>query len=152
MRTAGAFTTSASPARLRELFESPAALSAVSTFRNVVRRDPATLSMTFTPVLGLGPIPFITTVVTKAQGPQRVELAVTACHGLHAVDVDLVVQLEETSRGADVAWIADVVVRGAAASVSQRVAKDLATRAVGDLLESIVRLAGVGDSATEVAR
>jgi carbon monoxide dehydrogenase subunit G len=106
--------------------------------------------MTFAPVLGLGPIPFITTVVTKAQGPERVELAVTARHGLHAVDVDLVVQLDETSGGTDASWIADVVIRGAAASVSQRVAKDLATKAIGDLLASIATLAGVGDPATGV--
>ena len=145
MRTAGAFATSASDAQLHELFASPAPLSAIPTLRNVVRTDPETLTMIFAPVIGLGPIPFITTVVTKAQAQQRVELAVNARHGLHAVDVDLVLQLDETAAGTAASWIADVVVRGAAASVGQRVAAALATKAIGDLLESIAKLAAVSD-------
>lgn len=149
MRTEGIFVTSASAARLCELFESPVALSAIPTFRNVVRTDPQTLSMIFTPVFALGPIPFRTTVVTKAQGPHRVELGVTAFHGLHAVDVDLVVQLHETNVGTDASWVADVVVGGAAASVGQRVAKGLAAQAIGDLFSSI---AGAVDSETGASK
>jgi carbon monoxide dehydrogenase subunit G len=150
MRTAGTFATTATHQQLREVFASPAALSAVPTIRNVVRTAPQSLSMIFTPVIGLGPIPFTTTVVTKAEAPQRVELAVNARHGLHAVDVDLVLQLAETSGGTAASWIADVVVRGAAASVGQRVAKDLATKAIADVLQNIARCARPGASVIEV--
>ena len=108
--------------------------------------------MTFSPVIGLGPIPFVTTAVTRAQAPRRVELGVNARHGLHAVDVELVVELDETVSGTSVVWLADVVVRGAAASVGQRVAKDLATKAIGDLLEGISRRAEASDGVDEVAR
>ena len=139
MRTSGAFTTAASAAQLRALFGSPTGLEAVPVLRDVTRRDPETLSMVFTPRISLGPIPMATTVRTVSDAAERVELAVNGQRGSQAVDVALVVELaaaQDGRPGTAVSWTADVVVRGVAASVGQRVGGDLATQAIGDLLAS----------------
>ena len=141
MRITGQLTTPASRAQLRTVLASPEALSALTTLRDVTRTDPTTLSMTFTPSLGLGPIPFATTVVTKTDNDDHVELAVHGRYCAHVVDVALSVDLGPADDGTLVGWSADVAVRGAAASVGQRVVRDLATKAIDDVLRSAVEAA-----------
>ncbi len=142
MRLSGAFTTAASGIQLRDLFDSPADLETVPTLRDVTRRDQDSLAMVFTPRTSLGPIPLATTVRKVFESDERMELAVNGQRGSQAVDVDLALSLapahEDPSRTA-VSWTADVAVCGAAASVGQRVARDLAIHAIGDLLESAAK-------------
>ena len=136
MRTTGAFLTQASAGQLRTLLASPTGLETIATLRHVVRTGPETLSMLFTPVLALGPVPLETTVVTTYDSEQRVDLAVRGRRGSQVVDVTLVVELGESRDGTAVSWTADVAVRGVAASVGQRVAGDLAGQAISDVLKS----------------
>jgi carbon monoxide dehydrogenase subunit G len=146
MKVEGVFPTDATVAQLHALFASPASLETVPCLAEVVRTDSRTLRMVFTPRLALGPVPLATAVVTTGASAERVELKVCGRHGAQMVDVALVVCLAPTELGTTVSWTADVVVRGAAASVGQRVAGDLAARAIGDLLASAA-LAATGVAA-----
>lgn len=100
---------------------------------------------TFSPITALGPIPLATTITTVSRSGSRAVLRVVGRRGVQSVTVDLELDVHDDTgdtTGAVVSWSAEVVVRGSAASVGQRVARDIATRAISSVLAEAADRAG----------
>lgn len=59
----------------------------------------------------------------------------------HAVDVRIVLAFTPHGDGSRVTWTADLVVRGPARSVGQRVARGVSARVIGDVLRDAAAVA-----------
>ena len=134
MNVTGSFSTTATVAGLRSLTSAPDLLEAVPTLRDVRAVAPGVVHTVFSPVIALGRIPLATTITTVEDSEEGATLHVVGRRGVQSVDVDLVLCFSPAQDGTDVDWSAEVVVRGNAASVGQRVARDIATRAIGEVL------------------
>lgn len=147
MRIGGSFTTPATVDQLRQLFGSPSQLEQISVLSDIDQPSAGLLTMVFTPHLALGPVPLLTTVRTLVDSGHGVELAVVGRRGHHSVDVTLRIELSTDDRdasglsGTALEWSADVVARGSVASVGQRVVRDLAFKAIDDLLMETAKVA-----------
>lgn len=141
MRIEGAFTTRATGDQMRELLGSAERVNEVPALTDVVRIDPRTLAMVYSPRLVMGPVPLSTTIETVSESDERVDLLVTASRGAQAIEVALALRLEAADARSTVSWVADVAVRGNIASVGQRVARDLIARAIDDILTEAAHVA-----------
>jgi len=136
VKVKGEFTTTTSAGALRALDSQPEKLAGVPALDDVLATPDGGFTALFTPTTPFGRQPIETRVVTERADESGAELRVHGRRGPHVIDVELTISLAEASGGTVVTWEAEVGVRGAAASVGQRVALDVARRAIGDLLVS----------------
>ena len=137
MKIGGQFTVASSVGALRVLGTQPEKLAGVASLSDVVSAPGGGgFTALFTPITPLGRQPIAARVVTERADEKGAELRVHGRRGPHVIDVELTISFVEASEGAVVSWEAEVWVRGPAASVGQRVALDVARRAIGDLLVS----------------
>lgn len=144
MNVTGSFTTTASVVGLRSLASAPDLLSAVPTLRDVHAGAPGVVQAIFSPVIALGRIPLVTTITTVEDGDDGASLHVVGRRGVQSVDVVLTLRFGSADEGTVVDWSAEVVVRGNMASVGQRVARDIAGRAIGQVLADAATAAASG--------
>lgn len=142
MNITGSFQTTTAVAGLRALAATPVVLEKVSTLRDVHAVAPGVVQAVFSPVISLGRIPLATTITMVDDTDSAAVLRVIGRRGVQSVDVGLQLQFTPTGAGTSVTWVADVVVRGNAASVGQRVARDIAARAIGSVLAEAAAVAG----------
>lgn len=147
MNITGSFTTTTPVAALTELGSTPGPLVGVSTLSDLRPGADGAVLATFSPVTALGRIPLATTITTVSRDGSRAVLRVVGRHGVQTVTVDLELEVDEPApggTGSTVTWSATLVVRGTAASVGQRVARDIAARAIGSVLAEAADRAGAG--------
>ncbi|WP_433286423.1 SRPBCC domain-containing protein [Pseudonocardia sp. CA-142604] len=136
MKVGGQFTVASSVGALRVLETQPEKLAGVASLSDVVSTPDGGFTALFTPATPFGRQPIATRVATERADERGAALRVHGRRGPHVIDVELTISFVEASEGTIVGWEADVWVRGPAASVGQRVALDVARRAIGDLLVS----------------
>lgn len=135
MKINGQFLAPVSPASLLALREGTSGLAAVGSLRDVRRDDTGVVRALFTPPHTVVPIPLQVAITLERAAAEGVVLRVHGRRGPHAVDVTLTVDFGSGgAEGTRVTWAADLTIRGPAAGVGQRVARDLATAAIGDVL------------------
>jgi carbon monoxide dehydrogenase subunit G len=142
MNVTGSFTTATPVAGLRALASAPAVLEQVSTLREVRADGVGVVRAVFSPVIALGRIPLTTAITTVEETDGGAALHVVGRRGVQSVDVRLALEFVPADEGTTVRWEAEVVVRGNAASVGQRVARDIARRAIGQVLAEAAGVAG----------
>lgn len=135
MRIAGEFTTPTTPALLQGLACAPQVLTRVSTLQDVSLRADGSVSALFVPLTSLGRIPLRTVITPRETSADGARLHVVGRRANQLVTVDLTIAFAPTAAGTTVSWEGEVLVGGTAASVGQRVVGELATRAVGQVLE-----------------
>ena len=136
MKIGGQFTAASSVGALRVLGTQPEKLAGVASLSDVVSAPGGGFTALFTPHTPFGRQPIATRVVTERADENGAALRVHGRRGPHVIDVELTISFAEAAEGTVVSWDAEVWVRGPAASVGQRVALDVARRAIGDLLVS----------------
>ena len=136
MKINGQFNTSASIAQLRALQGQPAALANVATLRDVSVAGGGVIEALFTPKTSFGRLPIAVRITPEPTGDNGGELRVHGRRGQHVIDVDIRLSFAGNGTATAVSWDADVVVRGPAASVGQRVARDLTRQAIADVLQA----------------
>lgn len=141
MRVEGQFTTAASIETLRGLQARPERLGTVPTLDGVEPQSDGSLTALFTPATPFGRAPMAVRISTEQAHADGTRLRVNGRRGPHTVDVLLTVNAEQGAAGTAVRWAADVTVRGPGVSVGQRVAEDVARRAIGDVLVSAAECA-----------
>lgn len=143
MRLTGEFTTPAPPAALTALGDHRQTLRAVPAFRSLSVDEDGTVVTVFTPMTPLGRLPLSTRIQATESSARGAVLRVTARRAQHAVDATIEVRFDADADGlgSRVCWEAELTVLGPAASVGQRVARELATRAIGETLQSAAALA-----------
>ncbi|MEW2113682.1 SRPBCC domain-containing protein [Streptomyces sp. NPDC005474] len=141
MRLTGEFTTPAPPVALAALGHDRQALQAVPAFHALSVDEDGTVVTVFTPTTPLGRLPLSTRIQTREASAQGAVLRVTAWRAQHAVDATIELRFVADGPGSRVLWEAELTVRGPAASVGQRVAREVATRAIGQTLQSAAALA-----------
>jgi Carbon monoxide dehydrogenase subunit G (CoxG) len=134
MKINGQFVTPVSPASLLALQDGPGSLAEVGSLSNVRRDDAGVIRAVFTPPHAVLPIPLQITITVQRAAADGALLHVHGRRGPHAVDVALTVDLSDDPGGTRVSWAADLAIRGPAAGVGQRVARDLASAAISDVL------------------
>jgi Carbon monoxide dehydrogenase subunit G (CoxG) len=134
MKINGQFVTPISPASLLALRDGPGSWAAVGSLRDVRRDDAGAFRAVFTPPHAVVPIPLQVTITVQRATADGALLHVHGRRGPHAVDVALTVDLSDEPGGTRVSWAADLAIRGPAAGVGQRVARDLASAAISDVL------------------
>ena len=134
MKINGQFVTPVSPASLLALQDGPSSWAEVGSLSNVRRDGAGVFRAVFTPPHAVVPIPFQVTISVQRAAADGALLHVHGRRGPNAVDVALTVDLTDEPGGMRVTWAADLAIRGPAAGVGQRVARDLATAAIGDVL------------------
>jgi hypothetical protein len=141
MKINGQFVTPVSPAsllalplRFAALGDGPSSWAAVGSLRDVRRDDAGVFRAVFTPPHAVVPIPLQVTITVQRAAADGALLYVHGRRGPHAVDVALTVDLSDEPGGTRVSWAADLAIRGPAAGVGQRVARDLASAAISDVL------------------
>lgn len=136
MNLTGEFTTVATATALTGLRDQ-GRLAKVEGLSGVEIRSDDTIRATFRAVTPLGAIPLATTIVVDSVDEHGARLRVCGRRGAQSVDVDLRLTFEDADgNGTKVAWSADLRLGGAGASVGQRVARDVATRAIADVLQA----------------
>ena len=134
MNVAGEFTSPAPPAALATLATDRSRLGAVAVLRDLVV-DADTVRARFRPGSLFAGTTFDVAIRAGRVGPESAELHVVGRHGPHLVDVALRLGFVPAGSGSRVTWSAEVAVRGPMASVGQRVIRDLATRAIDEVLQ-----------------
>jgi len=143
VNVAGEFTTATPIAGLRALGAKPDVLERVSTLRDVRTGAGGVVHAVFTPSISLGQIPLATTITTLEEDETGARLRVVGRRGTQLVDVDLRMDFKSTTDGVTVVnWNAGLIVRGNAASVGQRVARDITMRAIASVLAEAAQVAG----------
>lgn len=162
MKLEGEFSTTTSIDRLLAGAGEPGVLAGVASLSDVERRPDGAIGAVFHPVTPLGRMS-LRTVITRTEedrtegGTTAVRLRVVGRRGVQAVDCDLCALLSVEGTGAvggtTVRWSADLVVRGNAASVGQRVAREVAARAVATVLQEVAAASAPGPAdETEIQR
>ena len=141
MKINGQFVTPVSPAsllalplRFAALGDGPSSWAAVGSLREVRRDGAGVFRAVFTPPQAVVPIPLQVTITVQRAAADGALLSVHGRRGPHAVDVALTVDFSDEPGGTRVSWAADLAIRGPAAGVGQRVARDLASAAISDVL------------------
>lgn len=134
MNVSGHFTTASSAEALASLSSTPAALNQVSTLEDVVVDANGDVRARFVPVTALGRFVLRVTISTVAQDNRGARLRVIARSGTYRVSADIALAFVAGDVANAVTWDAEVAVRGAAASVGQRVARDIAQHVIGEVL------------------
>ncbi|WP_017240872.1 SRPBCC domain-containing protein [Streptomyces sp. SS] len=141
MRIAGEFTTPSSGASLAGLTDRVDELTAVPTLDEVTNGPDGSVCALFSPVTPFGRLPLRTRIRTERADADGAVLAVHARRAQHAVDVTIELGFVPCDAGSRVTWSADLTVRGPAASVGQRVAREVAARAIAEVLQAAASLA-----------
>lgn len=141
MRITGEFVTQASGAGLAKLACRTAELPAVAPLDDVTTGPDGSVHALFSPATPFGRLPLHTRIRAEHADEGGAVLAVHARRAQHAVDVRIELAFVPCESGSRVTWSADLIVRGPAASVGQRVAREVAGRAIGDVLRSAAALA-----------
>jgi carbon monoxide dehydrogenase subunit G len=136
MRLTGRFTTTAGVAALTAIRAKPEKLSGVPTLHDIHLGADGAVHALFTPATSFGRFPIAVRIVPEATSDDGVQLRVHGRYGQSVVDVRIDLAFEAGDAGPVVNWDADLIVRGPAASIGQRVARDVAGRAIADVLES----------------
>jgi Carbon monoxide dehydrogenase subunit G (CoxG) len=134
MKINGQFVTPVSPASLLALQDGQGSWAEVGSLSNVRRDDAGVFRAVFTPPHAVVPIPLQITITVQRAAADGALLHVHGRRGPHAVDVALTVDLSDDPGGTRVSWAADLAIRGPAAGVGQRVARDLASAAISDVI------------------
>ncbi|MGC9537481.1 SRPBCC domain-containing protein [Streptomyces sp. UG1] len=141
MRVTGEFTTRGSGSALAALADRTAELKSVATLDEVTTGPDGSVHALFTPATPFGPLPLRTRIRAEHAAADRALLSVHAVRAQHAVDVRMELTFTACESGSRVSWAADLTVRGPAASVGQRVAREVAGRAIAEVLQSAAALA-----------
>ncbi|MGW4213655.1 SRPBCC domain-containing protein [Lentzea sp. NPDC004789] len=141
MMLTGRFETSAAATALLALHGGVDALAAVPTLRDVRLDGSGNVRAVFTPRSTFVPMPFSITVAVQQAGAEGAVLSVHGTRGPTAVDVVLVLGFTPCPQGTYVSWAADVAVRGPAATVGQRVVRDLVSSALEEILHDTAAVA-----------
>jgi carbon monoxide dehydrogenase subunit G (CoxG) len=134
MKINGHFVTPVSPAALLALRDGPGTWAEVGSLSDVRRDGAGVFRAVFTPPHAVVPIPLQVTITVQRAAADGALLHVHGRRGPHAVDVALTVDFSDEPGGTRVSWAADLAIRGPAAGVGQRVARDLASAAISDVL------------------
>ncbi|GAA3485570.1 SRPBCC domain-containing protein [Streptomyces yanii] len=141
MKLIGEFTTPTPSTALTALGDNKPALQAVPAFRSLSVSEDGTIVTVFTPVTPFGRMTLNTLIRTEEISAHGAVLRVTAHRAQHAVDARIELRFAAEGSGSHVTWVADLAVLGPAASVGQRVAREVATRTIGETLQSAAALA-----------
>lgn len=143
MKISGQFVTPTAADALRKLGEDDHKLSTVSGLQDVHTTGDGVIHAMYAPAALFVPSPFRVAIRTDRLDDNRAALRVHARLGPNAVDVQLTITFANTRKrpGTAVHWSADVAVRGPAASVGQRVTRDLATKALDEVLQATAAIA-----------
>ncbi|WP_128377189.1 SRPBCC domain-containing protein [Streptomyces cavernae] len=141
MRLTGEFTTAGSGAALAALAGRTDELKAVATLDEVTTDADGAVRALFTPATPFGPLPLRTRIRTERADASGAVLAVHAVRAQHAVDVRIELAFTAGESGSRVTWSAELALRGPAASVGQRVAREVANRAIAEVLRGAAALA-----------
>lgn len=136
MNLSGDFTTSSTVDALCALEGQTGRLATVPMLSEVTSGPDRSIDALFSPATPFGRAPMAVRIVPLETSTDGARLRVHGRHGPHAVDVQLALTFVPDSAGTKVSWQAEVDVLGPAASVAQRVACDLARRAIGEVLSS----------------
>lgn len=134
MNVSGHLRTASSVRALAALSGSLESLESVSTLHDVSTDEDGDLRATFVPVTALGRFVLRTTISTVSVDERGARLRVTARSGNYRVTADIALAFATDDAATWVTWDAEVGVHGTAASVGQRVARDIAQRAIGEVL------------------
>lgn len=143
MNVAGEFTSPVPPATLATLATDRSRLEQVAVLSDLVL-DAGTIRARFRPASLFAGTTFEVAIRPDRVGPESAELRVLGRHGPHLVDVALSLDFVPAGTGSRVTWSAEVAVRGPMASVGQRVIRDLATRAIDEVLQQAAAAGRVG--------
>lgn len=144
MKIQGSFETASAPSALRGMVDTPEVLRQVKAFRSVEPQDDGSVRVDFAPRTALGWIRLDTVLRPGEVGDERATLHAVGTRGSSAVTGDVVISYAPQGAGSTVTWEADLVVRGPAASTSQRVADSIARKAVGEAIAQAAEAAGRG--------
>jgi carbon monoxide dehydrogenase subunit G len=136
MNIGGEFTTASTVDALRDLASRIDRLSTVPALTEVGPGADGSVDAVFSPATSFGRFPIAVRITPQATDATGARLTVHGWRGPHVFDVRLALSYAEAALGTHVTWQAEVDVRGPAASVAQRVACDVARRAIGDVLSS----------------
>ncbi|MEO3856632.1 hypothetical protein [Acrocarpospora sp. B8E8] len=132
MKISGQFTAQTGVRALLDL--SASKLEQVPTLRDVAAKPDGSISALFTPATGFGRLPIGIKIIQQGSDESGALLQVQGRLGPNLFDVELALAFTASGTGTDVNWEAQFMALGPAASVGQRVAGDIATRAINDVL------------------
>lgn len=136
MKLSGDFTTSSTVEALQALEGRADRLATVPTLSEVGPGPDSSIEALFSPKTPFGRTPIAVRIVPQDTNADGARLQVRGRHGPNAFDVRIALAFAPGASGTQVSWRADLDVRGPAASIAQRVAADVAHRAIGDVLSS----------------
>lgn len=142
MNIAGTISSPATPADLHALGSDRDRLSRVRVLSDLEIDGDQLIRGRFTPTSVIAGTTFDVVIRTGRVDADSAQLEVFGSHGPHRVDVALTITYAPAGAGSQVGWSAEVAVRGPLASVGQRVVGELATRAIGEVLEQAAGVAG----------
>lgn len=139
IQVSGDFTAAATPEELMARQRHPTRLAAVDTLSDVTLDEAGRIHAQFTPRTPLGRIPMHTVISTDVAADGDTRVTVHASRGAHVVDATLVITFNRRVDTTQVTWSGEVRFGGTAASVGQRVATELASSAIHDVLYQLSR-------------
>lgn len=141
MKVLGEFTTKSGVDALRSLRDRIDRLAQVPSLSEVRSAPGQSVRAMFSPATPFGQMPITVHIIPMETNGQDVRLDVHGRRGPHTLDVEIALTFASLVSGTHVKWLADIAVRGPAASVGQRVATDIAQRAIGEVLAAAADLA-----------
>jgi carbon monoxide dehydrogenase subunit G len=117
------------------------ALVAVPTLSDVRLDGSGVVRAVFTPRCTFVPMPFAITVAVERATAAGAALSVHGTRGPTALDIALQLDFLSGPQGTVVSWSAYVAVRGPAATVGQRVVRDLVSAALEEILHDTAAVA-----------
>lgn len=141
MNISGQFTTESSIEALTGLSGRPESLISVSTLTDVRSGGDGQVHATFSPVTALGRFVLRTTITTVSRDASGARLHVVARSAGYRVTADIALAFAGDGGATAVTWDAEVGVHGTAASVGQRIARDIACRVIGEVLAEVADVA-----------
>lgn len=137
IQVSGGFATPATPEELVAWQTQPLRLAAVDTLNDVTLDAAGRIHALFTPRTPLGRIPLRTVIVSEVAADGSATVTVNATRGAHTVDATLLITFDRRDGATQVTWAGEMHLGGAAASVGQRVATDLASTAIDQVLHQL---------------
>ena len=141
MHIGGEFITPGSGTALAALAGRTDDLKAVAALDDVTTGPDGSVRALFSPVTPFGRLGLRTRIRAERADAAGAVLTVHAVRAQHAVDVRIELGFVPVDQGSRVTWSADLTVRGPAASVGQRVAREVARRAIAEVLQGAAALA-----------
>jgi carbon monoxide dehydrogenase subunit G len=137
----GEFSSPAAPTALRTLGTDRDRLGDVRALSDLEVDGDGAIRGRFAPQSLFAGTTFDVVIRTVRVDGESAELHVSGRHGPHLVDVTLKIGFAAAGTGTRVTWSADVTARGPLASIGQRVLRDLAARAIGEVLHQAAAVA-----------